>query len=261
MKIPRHKRALFQRVKSSEAGICVDIFLIVHPYSSFFRTIWAAWIEALYCSDTTKTQKICQPWTSEWPKLCNKTYAEQIIGPADAAFPLQFCELSLHQPHKTSCRKHLCEISPKSVFYTFPLVLLPGHYLRSRWCKVNGNARSMWDHAVWLKTGFKSTRHPFYSKDAQRTEKNRDGERKHHKPVWFAHRAGHGLSATGDQNSPEHQWLRVRSIHVSGADCSRRTEQQHSAAEQQLSSGGATPQINLHTSLFDCIHSEPLCRF
>lgn len=125
--------------------------------------------------------------------------------------------------------------------------------------RFNGNAPSMWDHIISLKTGFKSTRHPFYSKDAQRTEKNRDCERKHHKPVWFAHRAGHGCSAAGDQKSPEHQCLRLPSSEISKAGCTGRTEPQLSATEQRLSSGGATSQINPHTSLFDWNNFEPLC--
>lgn len=199
--------------------VCVWIFslLFIH-LPLLYCNNWAAGIEALQCSDTTKTRRICRSWTLEWPKLCNTkgphsaraaSYpreplpaAQQIIGPADAAFPLQFCELYLCQPHQTLCQTYFCAISPKSILNTFPLSLFSGRYFKSWWCKVNGNALSTWVHAISLKTGFKSTRHPFYSKDAQRTEKNRDCERKHHKPVWFAHRAEHGLSAAGDQKKP-----------------------------------------------------------
>lgn len=66
MKIPRHKQALFQRAKSLKAG-----YFLYYSSSPFLSTNWAARIEALYCSDTTKTQKICRSWTLEWPKLCN----------------------------------------------------------------------------------------------------------------------------------------------------------------------------------------------
>lgn len=219
-------------------GWCVWIYslLFIH-LPLLYCNNWAGGIEPLQCSDTTKTRRICRSWTLEWPKLCNTKgphsaraasspreplpAAQQIIGPADAAFPLQFCELYLCQPHQTLCQTYFCAISPKSILNTFPLCLFSGRYFKSWWWKVNGNALSTWVHAISLKTGFKSTRHPFYSKDAQRTEKNRDCERKHHKLVWFAHRAEHGLSAAGDQKSPEHQWLRVRSRHISTAFCSR----------------------------------------
>lgn len=64
---------------------------------------------------------------------------------------------------------------------------------------------------------------PFIPKMLGGQRENRDCERKHPKPVWFAHRAGHGLSAAGDQKSPEHQWLRVPSNHISKEGFGRRT--------------------------------------
>lgn len=61
------------------------------------------------------------------------------------------------------------------------------------------------------------------------------------------------------KKSPEHQCLRLPSSEISKAGCTGRTEPQLSATEQRLSSGGATSQINPHTSLFDWNNFEPLC--
>lgn len=128
--------------------------------------------------------------------------------------------------------------------------------------RLNGNAPSMWDHIISLKTGFKSTRHPFYSKDARRTEKNRDCETGN-----ITNRCGLRTEQDMDvqrrviKKSPEHQCLRLPSSEISKAGCTGRTEPQLSATEQRLSSGGATSQINPHTSLFDWNNFEPLCLF
>lgn len=115
-------------------------------YSSiffFYCNNWAAGVEALQCSDTTKTQWMCRSWTLEWPKLCNTKgphaaypwellpAAQQIIGPTDSASPLQFCELDLCQTHKTPCQNYFCGISPKSILHTFLLGLFSGHCFKS----------------------------------------------------------------------------------------------------------------------------------
>lgn len=142
VKIPQHKHALSSRVKSSEVCMC-GYFL--HHSSVFFShgffffchcTNCSPRIEAFYCSDTRKTQKICWSWTSEWPKLCNTKGPHAAPATSHPREPFQLLSKSFDPQMHLSAPKILCKNLLWCIFNKFSIGLLSSRYFKLWWCKV-----------------------------------------------------------------------------------------------------------------------------